>query len=265
MLEIANAKMVEAIRMISIQRGFDPRGFLLVAFGGAGPLHATAVARALGIRRVLIPPAPGVSSALGLLACDLKHDYARSYLRPLAGAEPDAVRRILADFEAEAGRVLAREGIPRARVRWVRALDLRYVGQSFELTLPLPAGPVTRASLASLEGTFFRAHDRAYGFAARGEPIEVVNVRLSGIGVVPRPKLARVRAGGADARAALKGARPVVFGGAVRRCPVFDRYRLRAGNRLRGPAIVEQVDSTTVVEPGFTLTVDRFGNLLLER
>jgi N-methylhydantoinase A len=265
MLEIANAKMVEAIRMISIQRGFDPRGFLLVAFGGAGPLHAAAVARALGIRRVLIPPAPGVSSALGLLACDLKHDYVRSYLRPLARAEPEAIRRILADFEAEAGRVLAREGVPRARARWVRALDLRYVGQSFELTVPLPAGPVTRAGLAGLEAQFFRAHDRAYGFAARGEPIEVVNVRLSGIGVVPRPRLARVGAGGSDAGAAVKGARPVVFGGAVRRCPVYDRYRLRAGNRLRGPAIVEQVDSTTVVEPGFMVTVDRFGNLLLER
>ncbi|MGH7266249.1 MAG: hydantoinase/oxoprolinase family protein, partial [Candidatus Rokuibacteriota bacterium] len=192
MLEIANAKMVEAIRMISIQRGFDTRGFLLVAFGGAGPLHASAVARALGIRRVLIPPAPGVSSALGLLACDLKHDYVRSYLRPLAQAEPEAIRRILGEFEAEAGRVLAREGVPRERVRRVRALDLRYVGQSFELAIPLPDGAVTRTGLAGLEAKFFRAHDRAYGFAARGEPIEVVNVRLTGIGAVPRPKLARV-------------------------------------------------------------------------
>jgi N-methylhydantoinase A len=267
MLEIANARMVEAIRMISIQRGFDPRAFVLVAFGGAGPLHATAVARALGIRRILVPPAPGVSSALGLLACDLKHDYVRSYLRPLAAAEPDTIRRILDEFQAEAGRVLAREGVAPGRIRWVRALDLRYVGQSFELTIPLPAGPLSRARLAGLDAAFFRAHDRAYGFAARGEPIEVVNVRLTGLGVVARPRRPRVPGGGRDPRAALKGTRPVWFraGGSPRRCPVYDRYRLRAGNRLPGPAIVEQVDSTTVVEPGFVATVDRFGNLLLSR
>jgi N-methylhydantoinase A len=269
MLEIANAKMVEAIRMISVQRGFDPRTFLLVAFGGAGPLHATAVARALGIPQILIPPVPGASSALGLLACDLKHDYVRSYPTPLAQADPDAIRRILGEFEAEAAAVLAREGVPRARVRWVRALDLRYVGQSFELTIPLPDGPLTRRTLAGLEAVFFRAHDRAYGFAARGEPIEVANVRLTGIGLVPRPRLARVAAGGRDPRPALAGVRRVVFGpggrGRGRRCPVYDRGRLRAGNRLRGPAIVEQVDSTTVVEPGFAVTVDGFGNLLVRR
>jgi N-methylhydantoinase A len=267
MLEIANARMVEAIRMISIQRGFDPRAFVLVAFGGAGPLHATAVARALGIRRILVPPAPGVSSALGLLACDLKHDYVRSYLRPLAAAEPDTIRRILDEFQAEAGRVLAREGVAPGRIRWVRALDLRYVGQSFELTIPLPAGPLSRARLAGLDAAFFRAHDRAYGFAARGEPIEVVNVRLTGLGAVTRPRRPRIPAGGRDPRGALKGTRPVWLGpgAAARRCPVYDRYRLRAGNRIPGPAIVEQVDSTTVVEPGFVASVDRFGNLLLGR
>ncbi len=269
MLEIANAKMVEAIRMISVQRGFDPRAFLLVAFGGAGPLHVTAVARALGIRRILVPPAPGVSSALGLLTCDLKHDYVRSYLRPLGQADAEAIRRILAEFEAEATRVLRREGVAGARIRWVRALDLRYVGQSFELAIPLPAGPLTRSRLAGLEAAFFRAHDRAYGFAARGEPVEVVNVRLTGIGVVARPRLRRVPAGGRDPGTALKASRPVVFGtgsaASARRCPVFDRYRLRAGNRFRGPALVEQIDSTTVVEPGFAVAVDRFGNLLIRR
>jgi N-methylhydantoinase A len=240
---------------------------VLVAFGGAGPLHATAVARALGTRRVLVPPAPGVSSALGLLTCDLKHDYVRSYLRPLAAAEPDVIRRILDEFQAEAGRVLAREGVAPGRIRWIRALDLRYVGQSFELTIPLPAGALSRTRLAALDAAFFRAHDRAYGFAARGEPIEVVNVRLTGLGVVARPRRPRIPAGGRDPRGALKGTRRVWFGAgeASRRCPVYDRYRLRAGNRVPGPAIVEQVDSTTVVEPGFAATVDRFGNLLVAR
>jgi N-methylhydantoinase A len=269
MLEIANAKMVEAIRMVSVQRGFDPRAFVLVAFGGAGPLHATAVARALGVRRILIPPAPGVSSALGLLTCDLKHDYVRSYLRPLAAADPGAIGRMLDEFAIEAGRVLAREGVAPGRVRQVRALDLRYVGQSFELTVPLPPGPPTAAGLAGLEAAFFRAHARAYGFAARGEPIEVVNVRLTAVGLVPRARRRRLGAGGRDAGTALNGARPVVLGGAAggaaRRCPVYDRYRLRAGNRVPGPAIVEQVDTTTVIEPGFVATVDPFGNLLLDR
>jgi N-methylhydantoinase A len=210
-----------------------------------------------------------VSSALGLLTSDLKHDYVRSYLRPLAEADPGAIDRMLDEFAADAARVLAREGVPPARVRQVRALDLRYVGQSFELTIPLPPGPLTLARLAGLEAAFFRAHARAYGFAARGEPIEVVNVRLTGMGVVPRPRRRRVALGGRGARAALKGVRAVVFdsgpAGRVRHCPVYDRYRLRAGNRLPGPAIVEQVDSTTVIEPGFVATVDAFGNLLLDR
>jgi N-methylhydantoinase A len=269
MLAIANAKMVEAIRMVSVQRGFDPRAFVLVAFGGAGPLHATALARALGVRRILVPPAPGVSSALGLLTCDLKHAYVRSYLRPLAEADPAAIGRMLDEFAAEAGRVLAREGVASERVRYLRTLDLRYVGQSFELAVPLPPGPLTRAALARLDGAFYRAHARAYGFAARGEPIEVVNVRLTGIGAVPRARRPRLEPGGRDARRALKGRRRVVFeqgaSPAPRDCPVYDRYRLQAGNRLAGPAIVEQVDSTTVVEPGFVAAVHAFGHLVLER
>jgi N-methylhydantoinase A len=269
MVAIADARMVDAIRMISVQRGFDPREFVLVAFGGAGPVHAAAVAHALGIRRILIPPVPGASSALGLLTCDLKHDYVRSYLKPLAAADPEAIRGILEEFESDATRVLIREGVAPDRIRRVRALDLRYVGQSFELTIPLPDRSLTASGLSGLSEAFFRAHDRAYGFAARGEPIEVVNVRLSGTGLVPRPRLARIAPGGGDPRGARKGRRSVVFGDssrpAPRDCPIFDRARLRAGNRIRGPAIVEQLDSTSVIPPGFAVTVDRLGNLLLQR
>lgn len=147
-------------------------------------------------------------------------------------------------------------------------VDLRYVGQSFELTIPWPDGRPTRSLLAGLERAFFRTHRRVYGFGAEGEPIELVGVRLTAIGTIPWPRLSAVPPAGRDAGGALKGRRAVVFGAgaaAQRRCPVYDRYGLRAGNQIRGPAIVEQVDSTSVIEPGFTATVDRFGNLLLRQ
>jgi N-methylhydantoinase A len=265
-VEIANANMTGAIHLVSVQRGIDPRGFVLVAFGGAGPVHANALAAAMRIPRLLVPPSPGVTSALGLLVGDLQHPFVQSYIRPTDRADLAHVNAVLADFERRGRGVLASEGVPADRMRFVRQLDVRFVGQSYELTVELPHYPLDADGLAALNAAFRAAHRKAYGYAADDEPTELVNVRTTAVGAVRRPARRELAEGGPDSRAALKGRREVYFheAGGLTPCDVYDRYKLKAGNRLAGPAIVEEVDSTTVIHPGYAATVDRFGNMLIQ-
>ena len=265
-LDIANANMVGAIRTISVQRGFDPREFVLVGFGGAGPLHANALAASLGLPRVLVPMSPGVTSALGLLVGDIKHDYVQAHLSPLSELGSEAVEEVFAAFERRGREVLAGESVAAADMTFVRRFDVRYRGQSYELTVDAPpAGGDLHADLAA---AFVERHRRVYGYAAAAEPIEVVNLRLAAIGGIRRPKPRRLAPGGEDApEPAAKGRRQVYFAeaGGTTECAIFDRYRLLDGNCVRGPAIVEEVDSTVVIHPGWSGRVDGAGNMLIER
>ncbi len=265
MIEIANANMTGALQLVSVQKGVDPRDFVLIAFGGAGPLHAVALARALEVNTVLVPPSPGVTSALGLLVTDLHHDYVRTYIAPTREADLGLMRETYREFEKHAKALLQTEGVARKAVRTIREVDMRYRGQSYELRVPLPAGPLTKKRIADLDGAFFAAHRRSYGFATTTEPTEIVNLRLSAIGSVPRPKRRKIPRGAASARAALKGERPVYMDDPHKPVPtrIYDRYRLKAGNRMPGPAIVEEIDSTTLIPPGCTANVDGYGNLLI--
>jgi N-methylhydantoinase A len=265
-LEIANAGMVGAIHRVSVQRGFDPREFVLVAFGGAGPLHANALARELRIPRLLVPPSPGVTSALGLLVGDLKHSFVQACIGPAAQADWGHLDRVFAGFERRGREVLASEGIPPERISFVREVDVRYAGQSYELTVSAPAPPLGPASLRALNETFFAAHRKAYGYAAEDEPTELVNLRLTAVGAVRRPAQQVLEPGGPDAGGAVKGCREVYFheAGEMVPCDVYDRYRLQAGNRLAGPAVVEEIDSTVVIHPGYAARVDRGANILIE-
>jgi N-methylhydantoinase A len=263
MIEIANSNMIEALRLISVQRGFDPREFALVAFGGAGPLHANAIAAMLGIPKVIIPLSPGISSALGLLLADIKHDLVRTYIRKIRQADCTFLDSAFARFEQEGRRMLSEEGIPEGRQSFRREADLRYAGQSFELKIPFPDGAVTAKELATLESEFHRAHENAYGHCAPGEPVEIVNLRLIAVGTIPKPKLPRIAQrtnGHADVR---KGERSVCFDAAAgyARVPVYDRYRVPAETVLNGPAIIEEFDSTTVVLPGYVARADEFGSI----
>ena len=253
-VEIANAAMVNALHLISVQRGYDPRDFVLVGFGGAGPVHANALARDAEMPTLLIPRSPGIFSATGLLTTDLKRDAATTIMRRLddlgrRGGRGD-VRR------ARGGRARARTGGSRAdAVEFLRQVDARYVGQSYELTIPAGDGLLTR---------FHEEHDRTYGFAAPAEPVEVVSLRLTSIGKIAKPPPRRLERGG---EVEPKERREVYFaeaGGYVD-CPIYDRYALPAGAKFRGPAVVEEFDSTTVVHPGFRLEVDDTGNLIIER
>ena len=254
-VEIANAAMVNALHLISVQRGYDPRDFVLVGFGGAGPVHANALIRDAEMPTLLIPLSPGIFSATGLLATDIKRDAAVTVMRRLDAVEPGEVERLFAELEIVGREELAREGLTGDAVEFVRQVDLRYVGQSYELTIPAGDGLLER---------FHAEHDRTYGFSASAEPAELVSVRLTSVGRIAKPPSRVLEASG---NAGPKEHRPVYFaesGGYVD-CPIYDRYALPAGAALAGPAVIEEFDSTTVVHPGFAVGVDEVGNLLIER
>jgi N-methylhydantoinase A len=256
-VEIANAAMGNALHLVSVQRGYDPRGFVLVAFGGAGPAHANALARDADIEAVLVPRSPGIFSATGLLVTDLEHDYTATMLRSLDGLGAAELESAFAPLE-EAGRNdLEREGTAPSDIEFVRHLDLRYVGQSFELT-------VASADPGDAARWFHAEHDRAYGFSAPEEPVELVSVRVTAVGRIAKPAL-RVLSEGA--MPGPRARRPVYFaeaGGFVETA-VYDRYALPAGGSFAGPAIVEEFDSTLIVHPGYAVETDAHGNLLLRR
>jgi N-methylhydantoinase A len=269
-VEIANAAMINALRLVSVQRGYDPRDFVLVAFGGAGPVHANRLAAETEIPTTLIPMSPGIASAMGLLVTDLKHDYSATLIRRVDGLDTRAVEESFRHLEQEGRAALLREGITEGDMSFIRQIEMRYVGQSYELTLPIPdRGELNADDLASLLEQFHHEHARAYGHSAPGEPAEIVNLRLTALSPIKKPELREIakQKTPAETQQAIKSRRPVFFaesGGYVD-CPIYDRYRLGAGAIVPGPAIVEEFDSTTVIHPGFQARVDKFGNLLLTR
>ena len=260
---IANAAMVNALNLVSVQRGWDPRDFALVAFGGAGPSHAAALAAECGVRTVVVPPAPGVFTARGMLATDLERTAARTLLARVGALDPAAAEAVLAELEAEGRAELAGEGTAEADVLVRRQAELRYVGQSFELAVPLPEGPLDAAALDAAAAAFHAEHDRAYGFSAPGEPVELVALRVSAVGRIARPARPRLAERRGPAEPARR--RPVWFAGeGLVDCAVHDRQALGAGALVAGPAVVHELDSVTVVPPGTRAEVDAYGNLLLD-
>jgi N-methylhydantoinase A len=265
-LSVVATNMLGAIRVVSVRKGYDPRHYTMVAFGGAGPLHAATLARDLGIRRVLVPPAPGILCALGLLVEPLRLDLVRTRVVLLSSLVPDDVAQAFGELEAEATGGLDREAVPADRRHLARAFDMRYLGQNFELTVDAPAALWT-GDRDALRRAFVARHERVYGYAAPDEPIQIVNLRLTALGdpdPLTLPPLAR--AAGPDPAGARVGERPAYFdeAGDFVPTPIYRRERLLAGHRLDGPAIVEQMDSTTVVLPGQHATVDERANLLIE-
>ena len=263
-LSILVETMLQAIRVISVEHGFDPRRFSLVAFGGAGPLLAAHLARELGMRRVLVPARPGLLCALGLLVTDVRSDFSLTRILDLADARADAINATFAEIEADAARWFVREGIAADARRTERAVDMRYAGQSHELTVRTQGNPFSPGDLDVLSTAFRREHERVYGYATR-EPVQIVTFRVvarAKLAVTSEPASASAGTGGASSRT---GTRRVFFREAdgYVDCPVYDRAGLRPGAELEGPAIVEQMDTTTVVLPGQDLVCDSNGNLLL--
>jgi len=270
MYQVMNVNMASAIREISVQKGWDPREFPLVCAGGAGAIHAAMIARELGIRRVLVPRDAAIFCASGMLRTDLKHDFVRSHAAVLGDATTSRGRigALVDEMTAEADAVLESEGIASGRRRLSYALDLRYRGQYHEVSVAVSAGQLRDGEWEAIREAFHARHDRLYGYALRDEatPVEIVSVRLSAVGVTDKPPPVEVPFDGADARHALKGSRAVFQpeAGEFRDTPVFDGDRLRHGNRLQGPAIVEKVTTTIFVPAGFALAVDALGGCVLE-
>jgi N-methylhydantoinase A len=263
-VEIANLTMAEAVRLVSIRRGLDPRDFVLVAYGGGGPLHAAAIARELAIPTILIPPTPGNFSAIGMLLMDLRRDYSEAILLPL---DVTALARMEAAYQAlqaEGARAVAGDEGGAQQVVYQRSADMRYRGQQHTVRVPLPDRLDGDDALADVRARFNRTYEQRYGHAAPEQPAEVVGVRLAVHGLRPRATLAGIRAPRETAgRAATE--RPVAFArdGALVACPVYQRGALTPGQRLAGPAVVEEASSTTLVPPGDTLEVNEYGHLVL--
>ena len=260
---IVNTNMELATRVVSIERGRDPRGLTLVAFGGSGPVHACRLAQALGIPRVILPAAAGVTAAIGLLAAEVRFDVARTYVRPLDAVDPAHLTAIYTEMAGQAIEVV-RESAVAAEVTVVRSADARYVGQGYEVAVPLPPGPLDAAALARVRASFDEIYAARYGYASPGEPVEVVTWKLSAIGGSPRITLAKAAARPGDG--ARKGMRRAFFPETrgYADTPVYDRYALAPGASLSGPAIVEERESTTVIPPGVVATVDEYANLIAQ-
>jgi len=263
-IRVVNAAMARAIRLVSLQRGHDPRRFTLVAFGGAGPMHAWALAQELGIPRVLVPPAPGLHSALGLLVTHLRCDHSRTILQPADGPDFKLLSSTYLELEEHTRSLLRRQGVPDHQITIQRLADLRYRGQAYELTLPTPRGKVGSSWLKALLQAFHQLHRLRYGYAAPQAPVTIVTLRVVAHG--PRPELRPPRLQRRKTPPQPKETRPVFFeeAGCFLETPIYDRSSLGLQTKLAGPAVIEQLDTTILLHPGTRATMLDGGNLLIE-
>jgi len=266
-LTVLNSNMANAIRSRTVQKGIDPRDFTLCGFGGAGPLHAAEVAGMLDVRLVLIPPHPGITSAIGLLTADLEYHALRTAFAVKGALDNGRLQDLFADMERELGAIFAKDHVPAEKVTMLRQGDLRYVGQGYELKIDFPAGAITEVSLDQVWRAFHARHREEYGHAFEAAPIEIVTVKVRGIGEVDKLGEPSVYVGAAEARQI--GSGQCVFRVnhilASYETPYFDRMSLPVDRVFHGPAILLQTDSTTVVPPGWAYHADRFGNVRMTR
>lgn len=254
-VRVADATMERAIRVISVERGFDPRDFALLSFGGAGGMHACSLAQKLRIATVIVPKNAGVLSALGMLLSDTIKDYSQSVLKAEEEVSTRELGRLFRPLLETAYHDLKKEGFVRQRMQLLRFLDVRYIGQSYELNVPFTD---------SYRNEFNRLHLQKYGYADESRPVEVVNLRLKAIGLTEKPRLAEVEPGGKEAKAARLGQRLMRFNGKNWEADVYAREKLCSNNQISGPALILDYESTAVVPPNFRCHVDRYGNLIIK-
>ena len=266
-LRIANASMSNAVRGVTTERGLMGVGFGMIAYGGAGPLHATSLARELGIDQVVIPPAPGHFSAFGMLFADVRYDFVQSWFCSLGSMTFDELEARYGEIEAEGSASVRNVRVNTSGIVVTRSADMRYIGQEHAVTVSLPSDVFAARDQSAIKAHFDRTHEIRYGFAAPEEEAEIVSLRTSVAGTLAKPPLVKIERGAGDPKAdARVEHRPVYFAeaGGFTDCPVFRRDGLQAGNRIEGPALVEEHASTTVALPGDRIVVDDFGNLIIE-
>jgi N-methylhydantoinase A len=263
-LRIATTAMSYAVKGVTTERGLDAADFVLVAYGGAGPLHAVAVAREIGIRQVIIPFAPGVFSAFGMLFSDLRYDYVRTHLMALADAPFDAMESVFQNLEQQGRDAIAASSVQPKRITVQRALDMRYVGQEHPVTVELPSRVFAKRDRKAIKKHFDDDHLQRYGTSAPEERAEIVSLRVTVTGEMKKPSQEKIRRGTtAPPKSAAAGSRMAFFHGKFRDAPTYRRAALLAGNRIIGPALIEEHASTTVLMPGDRMTVDAYGNLVI--
>jgi N-methylhydantoinase A len=260
---IVNANMAAALSVVSVQRGHDPREFVLVVAGGAGPIHAAAIARELEIPLIQIPRESSVFCAAGMLISDLKHDYVRTFARELTSVDIEEVQTLYREMAESALQTLATERVPEDRTDIEYSADLRYVGQFNEVEVPAGSEELSAAGLDKMVDAFHERHDALYGYSMPGAPVELINLRVSARGITDKPKFERSEPGGEDPSAAQRATRRAFFDGQFKEVPVYDGLRLVNGNVVAGPAIVDQPTTTIVVPSDFDLRCDEFNNYLM--
>ena len=263
---LIEAKMAATLEDITIGKGHDPRDFALLAYGGGGPLVASALSSRLEIPRVIVPRSPATFSAWGMLTLDIVHDFSRTSVTSLADVDPRQLMSVFAELEAEAATTLGREGVAPDRRQAVRSIDLRYEGQEHTLRIPIASGELDATSVEQARVSFDQQHDAAYGYDVDG-PVEVVTYRVRAVGTLDKPSKPSLARGSEDSSAAVRGtrrARHTESGGEFE-WTIYERDLLRAGYRLEGPAIVEEPSTTTLVAPGQCLDVDELGNMVVTR
>jgi N-methylhydantoinase A len=266
MLAIVNENMAGALRVVSVQRGHDPRDFALVAYGGAGPLHANAVAEIIGSFPVLVPPAPGLLCALGDLVADFRDEFARTYIRVIEEADPAEVATILDGLGSRAKKWLDDEGIGQEVGRVTYNADMRYHGQGYEIPVAITPDEVRSKGLGDLDERFNQLHEQLYGFRMPNTRAEIVNLRAVGFGSVEKPELPEgVDGGSADSSHAIASDHTMIHKGQRIPAKIYDRSKLVPGNVVPGPAVVTEFDSTTVILPGYAAKVDKYFNLLINK
>jgi N-methylhydantoinase A len=264
-IRIVTANMVKAIRTISIERGYDPKEFSLLAFGGAGPLHAVGVARELDISKVVVPLNPGILCAMGLIVADARNDYVKTSLMEMNAADTQKINQIFEQLEKEASYWLTQEGFDPSAQRLSRSIDMRYAGQNFELPVEVPAHPLKASDIETLISRFYVEHEKNYGHFMPGEPMQLVSFRVTAQGIIPKlqlQKIGHLKQKGASSRV---GHREVYFDATVPlSTPVYDRTRLCPGDRITGPAVIEQMDSTTLIFPEDGAEIDDLLNIIIK-
>ena len=265
-IAVATANMAKAIRVISVQRGHDPRGYALFAFGGAGPLHAARLARELDMTRIIVPKAPGILCAMGLLLTELRTDFMRTQFQPLRIEAIPILRATFDGLKAEAATWFAEERVPVDARTTDMLVDMRYAGQNYELSVPVQDQGNDAAVLSRLACGFGQAHQRQYGFVVPDGQVEIVTCRLAAVGKTPKIALPDIAHTTDDIASAVIGQREVWFSetGSWMTCPVYTRTKLRSGHTFQGPAIVEQMDATTLALPGMAARIDTQENIVLE-
>jgi N-methylhydantoinase A len=263
-IDVVNNAMAEVLKIVSIQRGHDPRDFVLAAFGGAGPLHAAALASELGIAEVICPPIPGAFSALGLVGTDLRRDYVQTLFTIADTADPAAVEAAFVVLESKGAAMLDRAGVAPERRRFERSVDARYPQQSYELPVPVPPGVFDKASLEKIAESFHARHLQIYGHQNRDEPVQLVSVRVAAIGAIP-PLVVRIRTPPHGTNA-VKSEREIwLRETGVVRATIYDRRLMPAGLTLSGPAVIESLESTILVPPDWQAKMNQDGFVLLQR